>query len=146
MDQLGSALRKGGIKDPLLFFPQTRRSQEGLVTSHFREAGLTPVADYFQRRAAKEIKDGTVARLKEMRGGQLSAETRATNSEVIDFLKEEREKGVIAVDDFAPMIWEALMNSVDWSQRQDQIEQQAMKEIKVSSCVNLAHKYNILNL
>ena len=131
MEQLGSALRKGGIKEPLLFFPQTRRSQPGLVVSHFRGAGLGPVADYFQRRAAKDAKDGTVARLRDMRGGQLEEVDKASDEDVIEFLKEQRERSGIALEEFAPIVWEALMSSVDWSQRQDQIEAQALKEVKV---------------
>lgn len=131
MDQLGSALRKGGIKEPLLFFPQTRRSQPGLVASHFRSEGLNAVADYFAKRAAKEVRDGTVARLREMRGGQVDEADRSSDEDVVDYLKEQREKSGIALEEFAPIVWEGLMNSVDWSQRQDQIEAQALKEVKV---------------
>ncbi|UZJ52027.1 hypothetical protein CBS101457_001347 [Exobasidium rhododendri] len=130
MDQLGSALRKGGIKEPLLFFPQTRRSQPGLVASHFRGEGLNQVADYFQKRAAKEARDGTVARLRDMRGGQVEEVEKSSDEDVIDFLREQRERSGIALEEFAPIVWEGLMNSVDWSQRQDQIEAQALKEVK----------------
>lgn len=120
-----------------MFFPQTRRSQPGLVASHFRGAGLASVADYFQRRAAKEVRDGTVTRVREMKGGQLDDAEKSSDEDVIDFLKEQREKSGIALEEFAPIVWEALMNSIEWSQRQDQIEAQALKEVKVNKIMQL---------
>jgi hypothetical protein len=131
IDQLGSALRKGGIKEPLLFFPQTRRSQPGLVSTHFRSVGLNSVADYFQRRAAKEIRDSTIARLSEMRGSEVEEAEKASDEDVIDFLKEQREKSGLAYEEFAPIVWESLMSSVVWSEQKDQVEAQALKEVKV---------------
>ena len=131
IDQLGSALRKGGIKEPLLFFPQTRRSQPGLVSSHFKAAGLTSVADYFQRRAAKEIRDGTIARLGEMRGSEVEEADRAIDEDVVDLLKEQREKSGLAYEEFAPIVWESLMSLVVWNEAQDKVEAQALKEVKV---------------
>jgi hypothetical protein len=131
IDQLGSALRKGGIKEPLLFFPQTRRSQPGLVSSHFKGVGLTSVADYFQRRAAKEIRDGTIARLGEMRGSEVEEADRAVDEDVVDLLKDQREKSGLAYEEFTPIVWESLMSLVVWNEAQDKVEAQALKEVKV---------------
>lgn len=131
IDQLGSALRKGGIKEPLLFFPQTRRSQPGLVSTHFRGAGLNSVAEYFQRRAAKEIRDNTIARLQDMRGSEVEEAEKATDEDVIDLLKDQREKSGLAFEEFAPIVWEALMSLVVWNEAKDQVEAQALKEVKV---------------
>lgn len=67
-----------------------------------------------------------------MKGGQLNDAEKSSDEDVIDFLKEQREKSGIALEEFAPIVWEALMNSIEWSQRQDQIESQALKEVKVN--------------
>lgn len=72
-----------------------------------------------------------------MKGGQLNDAEKSSDEDVIDFLKEQREKSGIALEDFAPIVWEALMNSIEWSQRQDQIEAQALKEVKVNKIMQL---------
>lgn len=69
---------------------------------------------------------------------------KSSDEDVIDFLKEQREKSGIALEEFAPIVWEALMNSIDWSQRQDQIESQALKEVKVCKVV-LVLLFPVLN-
>lgn len=72
-----------------------------------------------------------------MKGGQLDDAEKSSDEDVIDFLKEQREKSGIALEEFAPIVWEALMNSIEWSQRQDQIESQALKEVKVNKIMQL---------
>ena len=103
MDALGSALRKGGIKDALPFFPQTKRAQANLVSSHFSGVGLAPVGEYFQKRAAKDLRDSIVQRLREMRGSVSDTpeeSDEAAREEIIDFLKESRTKMAVAPEDF----------------------------------------------
>lgn len=129
VEQLGSALRKGGVRDPLLFFPQTRRSQPGLVVTHFRSVGLNQVADYFQRRAIKETRDATAARLREMRGPDIEEDEKVSDPDVVDYLKEQRERSGLAVEDFVPLIWEGLVHIIVWGE--GNTDTQALKEVKV---------------
>jgi hypothetical protein len=56
MDHLAAALRKGGIKDLLVFFPPNRRS-DAVIDAHFRGAGLPQVADWWTRKQNALIKE-----------------------------------------------------------------------------------------
>ncbi|CAO1635765.1 unnamed protein product [Parajaminaea phylloscopi] len=125
IDTLGSALRKGGIRDPLLFFPQQKRSQPGVVSTHFKTAGLPQVADYWQKRANKDARDSVLARLAEMRSDEA-----VSNEDLVEFLKEERAKTGLAMEDFVPIVFEGLTRPIQWSTRADQVEAQAVKEVR----------------
>lgn len=125
MDALGSVLRKGGIKDPLLFFPVTKRSQPGVVTNHFKAVGLPQVADYWQKRAARDAREGVVRQLAEMKAADASS-----NEEIVEFLQEERARTGLAPEDYVPIIFDGLTKSITWSTKTDLIEAQALKECK----------------
>jgi hypothetical protein len=56
MDHLTSMLKKGGIKDLLMFFPPNRRS-DAIIDAHFRGAGLPQVADWWTRKQNALIKE-----------------------------------------------------------------------------------------
>ncbi|EPQ29365.1 uncharacterized protein PFL1_03120 [Pseudozyma flocculosa PF-1] len=129
MDHLASSLRKGGVRNWLLFFPQTKRDQPNIVASHFRsaEVGLPQVAEYWQKRQQKDIRDQTVARLGEMVS---SDEDAASIPEVVEFLQAQMKSAGVGPEDFVPFIWEGLMKAVDWSVRQDQLEGAVLKELK----------------
>ncbi|CAO1618227.1 unnamed protein product [Sympodiomycopsis kandeliae] len=130
IDTLGSALRKGGIRDPLLFFPQQKRSQPGVVTNHFKSSGLPTVADYWARRAAKDARDGVISRL-----GEMSQDESSSNEDILEFLQEQRARTGLSMDDFVPIVFDGLTKSIQWSTRSDQIEGQALKEFKDFSSI-----------
>ena len=85
MEHLGGTLRKGGVRDLLLFFPQTKRAQANVIESHFKsaEVNLPQVAEYWQKRQQKGLRDQTVARLSEM----LQEEEEVPQSQVVEYLK-----------------------------------------------------------
>jgi hypothetical protein len=64
MDHLASALKKGGIKDLITFFPPNRRS-DSVLDAHFRGAGLPQVADWWTRKQNALIKEEIVKAIKE---------------------------------------------------------------------------------
>jgi hypothetical protein len=64
MDYLASALKKGGIKDLLTFFPPNRRS-DSILDAHFRGAGLPQVADWWTRKQNAIIKEEIAKAVKE---------------------------------------------------------------------------------
>jgi hypothetical protein len=59
MEHLAGALKRGGIKDLLRFFPLNRRDTAAL-DQHFRAAGLPQVADWWTKRQNAIIKDDVV--------------------------------------------------------------------------------------
>jgi hypothetical protein len=64
MEHLSTTLRKGGIKDLLLFFPGTKRDNKTL-DEHFRKAGLPSVAEWWIKKQYALAKEAIVTTLKE---------------------------------------------------------------------------------
>jgi hypothetical protein len=64
MDHLAAALKKGGIKDLLIFFPPNRRS-DAVLDAHFRSAGLPQVADWWTRKRNAVVKEDIAKAVKE---------------------------------------------------------------------------------
>jgi hypothetical protein len=64
MDHVAGALKKGGIKDLLIFFPPNKRS-DVLLDAHFRSAGLPQVADWWTRKQNARIKEEITKAIKE---------------------------------------------------------------------------------
>ncbi|PWN47614.1 ARM repeat-containing protein [Violaceomyces palustris] len=147
IDHLGSNLRKGGVKEWQLFFPQTKRSQPDLITSYFKspEVNLPQVADYWVRRQQKEVKDRTIARLGEL------VQEEASVSETIDYLKAQMKEASMQPEDFVSLVWEGLMKAVDWGSRSDQIEGLALKEVNKNApilepfCPNARAEISLIN-
>ncbi|KAK0535294.1 hypothetical protein OC834_000114 [Tilletia horrida] len=146
MDHLGTALRKGGIKDLLLFFPAQKRDQPGIISTHFKAEGLNAVAEWWQRRQVRELKDQTVARVAEIlresqvrqdealeqaEGGAAAAKkiVETTRAEVVDYLKMQMKAAGVPIEEFVTIVWEGIMKGADLSDRPDQMEAQTIKEV-----------------
>lgn len=73
MDHLAAALKRGNIKDLLLFFPPNRRDPK-ILDDFFRKEGLSQVADWYTKKQYALAKEGIVAELKTITGHGESAE------------------------------------------------------------------------
>lgn len=65
MDHLSASLKRGGIKDLLLFFPPNKRETKYLE-EHFRAADLSQVADWWVKKQYAAVKEGIIRELKDM--------------------------------------------------------------------------------
>ena len=65
MDQLGAALKRGGVKDLMSFLPANRRDPR-IIEDHFKKAGLPQVAEWFNKKQYAAVKDSVVKLLKEL--------------------------------------------------------------------------------
>lgn len=65
MDHLSAALKKGGIKDLLAFFPVNKRETKYLE-DHFRKEGLPQVADWWTKKQYAALKETTIKEISEM--------------------------------------------------------------------------------
>lgn len=74
MEAFSGHLKKGGIKDIMLFFPPTKHDIKHLET-HFKAAGLPQVVDFYIKRQYAIIKDSMTKHLKEMTEAQESPES-----------------------------------------------------------------------
>ncbi|KZT72207.1 eukaryotic translation initiation factor 5C [Daedalea quercina L-15889] len=122
MDHLASALKRGGIKDLLAFFPENKR-QDKVLDDHFRKAGLPQVADWWTKRQYASLKDDIIKALQEL----LEHET--SHDEIVAAIKSRQEERSLPNTELIQCIWQGLVSSIDWSARQDQNEALALREI-----------------
>ena len=64
IDHLASTLKKGGIKDLLLFFPLNKR-EDKVLDEFFRKQGLAQVADWWTKKKYAILKEEVVKTIKE---------------------------------------------------------------------------------
>jgi len=122
MDHLATTLRKGGIKDLLLYFPANRRTDK-ILDEHFRKAGLPQVADWWTKRQFASLKEGIVSTLKEMLNNEDS------HADIVAAIKAKQEEQPLPDTELIQCLWQGLISSVEWSARQDQNEALALREI-----------------
>lgn len=124
MDHLATALKRGGVKDLLLFFPPNKRDTAHL-DAHFRAAGLPQVADWVAKRQHVAVKEQVVSELREM------AEREETPQSIVAFIQQTQTVGASPLPDteLIACVWQGLISSVDWSARPDQIESLALREV-----------------
>ncbi|KIO30712.1 hypothetical protein M407DRAFT_147612 [Tulasnella calospora MUT 4182] len=129
MEAFSGHLKKGGIKDILLFFPPTKHDVKHLE-SHFKAAGLPQVVDFYIKRQYAIIKETITKHLKEMVEATESADS------MIEYIKESQTENLLPETELVHCIWAALVASVDWSiARPDQVDAMVMKETKRISAV-----------
>lgn len=73
MDHLSAALKRGNIKDLLLFFPVNRRDAK-ILDDFFRKEGLPQVAEWYTKKQYALAKEGIVTEIKGLCGRGDSAE------------------------------------------------------------------------
>ncbi|KZV73284.1 eukaryotic translation initiation factor 5C [Peniophora sp. CONT] len=123
IDHLAGALRKGGIKDLLAFFPPNKR-ETSVLDKHFREAGLPQVADWWTKRQNAIIRDEVVKAIKEA----LDQEE-PKDEDVIGAVRAIIEERPLPEAELVSCMWQGLISHVDWSARADQIENLALREV-----------------
>ncbi|KAI0674850.1 eukaryotic translation initiation factor 5C [Trametes maxima] len=122
MEHLSAALKRGGIKDLIAFFPENKRTDKAL-DEHFRKAGLPQVAEWWTKRQYASLKDDVIKRLKEM------LENGDSHTDIVAAIKTRQEEQPLPDTELVSCIWQGLISSVEWSARQDQNEALALREI-----------------
>ncbi|CAE6527480.1 unnamed protein product [Rhizoctonia solani] len=120
MEHLSGLLKKGGIKDLLLFFPTPKRTADNLL-AHFKDAGLPQISEWYTKKQSSALKNQLIAKLKEM------CENEEPHESIIAAIREHQT--ALPEAELVQVIWQGLMASVDWSARADQIEGLALREV-----------------
>ncbi|KAJ2995985.1 Basic leucine zipper and W2 domain-containing protein 2 [Globomyces sp. JEL0801] len=124
VDHLTLALRKANLDWRLSeFFPTKSRTNTDF-TNHFNTSGLEGLVEYHKKQQKLALKGQVALRLTE-----LFQENNA--SEVSIYLKEQVSEHKWQESEVCPILWDSMMNSVDWSSRVDQIEQNVIKLISL---------------
>ncbi|KAF7428719.1 hypothetical protein PC9H_007948 [Pleurotus ostreatus] len=122
MEHLAAALKKGGIKDLMAFFPPNKREPKYLE-EHFRNEGLTQVAEWWAKKQYAVVKDSLMKDLQSM------CEHEESDENIIAAIRSKQDASPLPDTELIQCIWQGLMASVDWSARPDQIEGLALREV-----------------
>ncbi|KAF7376148.1 W2 domain-containing protein [Mycena sanguinolenta] len=122
MDHLAGTLKRGGIKDLLLFFPPNKRTSKEL-DDHFKKAGLPVIAEWWAKKQYAVVKDSIVKELQEL------CEREEPPDQIVAAIRTHQEESPLPETELVQCIWSGLMASVDWSARADQIEGLALREV-----------------
>ncbi|CAO3594049.1 unnamed protein product [Absidia cylindrospora] len=122
IDQLGKSLVLSGIDTRLLeLFPPNKREEECLVR-HFEAEDMKPLVGFHQRNQKNSMKGDLLSNMKHL----LENETPMT--EVLGYLKEAKKEAGLDESDIIPIIWMAMVDSVDLiNTRPDQVEAQVLR-------------------
>lgn len=121
-EHLSSALRRGGVVDMYGFFPPHKREPADLE-AHFKAAKLEPIVAYAQKQRSGQVRDETLTRLREMVASE------EPQSEIISFLQEQAQSGLIPDVDFIALVWHGLMDRLDMGSRPDQIVDMVVRAV-----------------
>ncbi|PKA66138.1 Eukaryotic translation initiation factor 5 [Apostasia shenzhenica] len=125
IDDLIALLKRGKMEDNLLdYFPTAKRSAEGF-SDHFTKEGLVSLVEYNQ----KKIFD---VKLKEMKAAlKTQIEEETDISEVIENVKLQVKDAIIPDVEVVRMLWDVLMDAVQWSgKNQQQNANAALRQVK----------------
>lgn len=120
-----SSIRKASIDQKILdFFPANKRTPEHLE-SVFRANGLHQLLEFQKAglgdKAKKELHSQVVAMIKE----------EASVKEIESFVKEAVAKNSMSEHEVAVLLWNTLMNGVEWNKKEELVAEQALKHLKV---------------
>lgn len=122
MEHLATSLKRGNIKDLLIFFPPNRRDGK-VLDDFFRKENIPQVADWYTKRQQALAKETIISELKDLCAHEESTEN------IISSVHSKLEENPLPDTELIQCLWQGLMASVDWSTRTDQIEGLALREI-----------------
>lgn len=122
MEHLATSLKRGNIKDLLIFFPPNRRDGK-ILDDFFRKENIPQVADWYTKRQQALAKETIISELKDLCAHEESTEN------IISSVHSKLEENPLPDTELIQCLWQGLMASVDWSTRTDQIEGLALREI-----------------
>ena len=122
MDHLSSTLKKGGVKEMLDFFPLNKRNPTELE-EWFKKEGMDNVGEWYKKKRLVKIRDAVIVGLKE-----LVSKDESTDA-LISFLKDTQAETPVPEADLVTYIWTALIGSIDWGTRPDQVDALAVRYV-----------------
>lgn len=120
-----TSMRKVGLDQRIMdFYPPNKRSPEVLEAA-FVASGLNQLLEYQKAglgdKAKKELQNEISKMIKD---------TSASNKEIIAVVKDAMSKNNMAESDVVVLVWNTLMNCVEWNKKEELVADQALKHLK----------------
>lgn len=129
IDQLGSAIRRSGLKDIASTIPLQTRTRQYL-DDHFKQAGLPQVNEWYAKLALGEVKDQTISNLASLINDEEPVATvsrpnialSAYSCQIVETLKTQQAEKPVPEAELVDWLWQGLMKTIDWTARPDQLD------------------------
>lgn len=128
VDQLGTTLRKGGLKDIALLFPHQIRTKQH-IQDHFKTENLPQINDWYAKIATAENKDQTIANIERMITDEEGSEF------IIDAIKTQQAEAPVPEQDMVDWIWQGIMRAMDTSVKAEQMDQYIVQHVTANSAI-----------
>lgn len=142
---LHTALKKAKLDDKLMdFFPSTRRTVEEFKRHFTTVPGVDYIVTIQTQQLASEIKKELAEKVAE-----LLQEEDVQYDSVIALAQEEQKKGDLSESDILNLLFDTVMDAVDWNKKQDLVVDQAVRQLQSNVKVFAAfatHGQSQLNL
>lgn len=119
-----SGIRKAGVDQKIMdFFPANKRNAEHLEVT-FIEAGMGQLLEY--------QKAGLGDRAKRELQGQVSELVKdgAPVKEIVSRVEEFVSRNKMSESEVVVLLWNTLMNSIEWNKKEELVAEQALKHLK----------------
>uniref|UniRef100_A0A8C7S2S5 eIF5-mimic protein 1 n=1 Tax=Oncorhynchus mykiss TaxID=8022 RepID=A0A8C7S2S5_ONCMY len=119
-----SALRKANLDKKLLeLFPANKQNMEHF-SKYFNEAGLKELSDFMRVQQSQ----GTRKELQKELQERLSQD--CPIREMVVYVKEEMKRSALQEQAVIGLLWNILMNAVEWNKKEELVTEQALKHLK----------------
>uniref|UniRef100_A0A4W5Q339 eIF5-mimic protein 1 n=1 Tax=Hucho hucho TaxID=62062 RepID=A0A4W5Q339_9TELE len=119
-----SALRKANLDKKLLeLFPASKQNVEHF-SKYFNEAGLKELSDFMRVQQSQ----GTRKELQKELQERLSQD--CPIREMVVYVKEEMKRSALQEQAVIGLLWNILMNAVEWNKKEELVTEQALKHLK----------------
>ncbi|XP_022083946.1 basic leucine zipper and W2 domain-containing protein 2-like [Acanthaster planci] len=126
MSSIANVLRKASMDRRLLeVIPSTKRSEE-YFEKCFNEAGLDQLVTFQRNMLHDDNKNSFMTELKEL----MEKENPPTAKELVGICSEMKTKTLLSEPEVVKLIWNCIMDIVEWNKKEELITDQALRHIK----------------
>jgi hypothetical protein len=123
IQSVATALKRCGIESKLMeLLPINKRTMEHFMNS-FPTADLQPIIEFQRKQTSNEMRKAMHSKLEEMIQNEDSVK------EMVVFVKENMAKSGMQEHEVVVMVWNTLMNAVEWTKKEDLLADQALKHL-----------------
>lgn len=124
IQNISAALKRSGVESKLMeLLPINKRTMENFE-SMFSTADLQPIVEFQRKQTSTELKKGVQAKLENMIRNEESVK------EMILFIKDHIAKNGMQEHEVVVLVWNTLLNSVEWNKKEELVAEQALKHLK----------------
>lgn len=124
VQNVSAALKRAGLESKLMeLLPINKRTMEHFSAA-FEGPELQPIVEFQRMKATTEVRKALQSKLEEM------IQNEEPVKEIIAFVKERMTKTNMQDHEIVVLVWNTVMNAVEWSKKEELVADQALKHLQ----------------